>query len=585
LSQIQQGWGVRGDSRQTASPRHSGVCGVCAGWAVTVDGPSATGRAWFENRWGRFYPQDRSGTQASGDQAMTETADGQAEATATTQVSLPRKEDLADIPSGTTVDVAVTDLKQHDDDPRSLAGSALAKAAATFAETGPPALTGYVADDDAAATLMLVEGAYYLPALQKAGIQRVAVTVHAYSPAGVQARFLRGEAEVSVSVLKRALNAYRLVNGYAEADNPCAAAAAHATVGPDQVRNLYTLAEVYHRHGDEIAAAFSTEAAATLRKIASEPGGTPAEVQQAIDWHQTKKVAGSLARIVRKPGAERTRALETARQTAASDAEACHLAGWQLVSRYLDAGVELDRIEAALQGELPGGPAPANEADGAAGATTDELGSPDKAAAERARDAEDRRSQAADADGAPADDAGTSADASGDDAEASPDAAEAETDPPARRTARDREKGARFHKVIDRRRFVAAATASDLSHGRPVPPGLQAKALERVNQRARELGLVEGHQTFLRTTRLYEHERGTEKLGVVELAVLVDVAGSVTPLLDSPRGHEVLGEVRRVMKEKGLRVPLDMPSGSPENAFGRLWRVSLEKKVSTAFSQ
>jgi hypothetical protein len=40
--------------------------------------------------------------------------------------------------------------------------------------------------------------------------------------------------------------------------------------------------------------------------------------------------------------------LATARETAASDAEACHLAGWQLVSRYLDAGVELDRIEAAL---------------------------------------------------------------------------------------------------------------------------------------------------------------------------------------------------------------------------------------------
>jgi hypothetical protein len=80
------------------------------------------------------------------------------------------------------------------------------------------------------------------------------------------------------------LNAYRLVNGYAEADTPCAAAAAHAAVGPDQVRNLYTRADVYHRHGDEIAEAFSTEAAATLRKIASERGGTRAEVQQTIDW-------------------------------------------------------------------------------------------------------------------------------------------------------------------------------------------------------------------------------------------------------------------------------------------------------------
>jgi hypothetical protein len=93
------------------------------------------------------------------------------------------------------------DLRQSDDDPRSFAGSALAKAAATFAETGQPALTGDAADGDADATLVLVEGAYYLPALQEAGIQRGAVTGHAYSPAAVQARFLRGEAEVSVSVL------------------------------------------------------------------------------------------------------------------------------------------------------------------------------------------------------------------------------------------------------------------------------------------------------------------------------------------------------------------------------------------------
>jgi hypothetical protein len=444
----------------------------------------------------------------------------------------------------------------------------LAKAAATFAETGPPALTGYVADDDAAATLVLVEGAYYLPALHKAGFQRVAVTVHAYSPAAVQARFLRGEAEVSVSLLKRALNAYRLVNGYAEADNPYAAAAAHAAVGPDQVRNLYTLAEVYHRHGDETAEAFSTEAAATLRKIASEPGGTRAEVQQAIDWHQTKKGAGSLTRIVRKPGAERTRALETARQTAASDAEACHLAGWQLVSRYLDAGVELDRIEAALQSELPDAAAPANEPDGPAGAATDEAGSPDCDGADHAGDAETRESPAPDADGAPVDDPGTSTAGSGEHPGAAVEPAKGETGGPARRTARDREKGARFHDVINRRRFVAAATASDLSQGGPVPPGLQEKALERVNQRARELGLVNADKTFLRTTRLYEHERGTEKLGVVELAVLVDVAGSVAPLLDSPRGHQVLGEVRRVMKQKRLRVPLDMPAGRLDNAEG-----------------
>jgi hypothetical protein len=39
-----------------------------------------------------------------------------------------------------------------------------------------------------------------------------------------------------------------------------------------------------------------------------------------------------------------------------------------------------------------------------------------------------------------------------------------------------------------------------------VPPGLQEKALERVNQRARKLGLVKADKTFLRTTtRLYEH--------------------------------------------------------------------------------
>jgi predicted metal-dependent peptidase len=166
------------------------------------------------------------------------------------------------------------------------------------------------------------------------------------------------------------------------------------------------------------------------------------------------------------------------------------------------------------------------------------------------------------------DDPGTSTAGSDEHPGAASEPAKAETDRPARRTARDREKGARFHDVIDRRRFVAAATASDLSHGRPVPPGLQEKALARLNWRALELGLVKADKTFLRTTRLYEHERGTEKLGVVELAVIVDVTGSVGPLLDRPRGQEVLGEVRRVMKQKRLRVPLDMPAGSPDNAYG-----------------
>jgi hypothetical protein len=152
----------------------------------------------------------------------------------------------------------------------------------------------------------------------------------------------------------------------------------------DQIRNLYTLAEVYHRYGPETAEAFSTEAAATLRKIVGEPVGTRAEVQQAIDWHNTREVAGSLTRIVQEPRAEW--ALETACRAAARVADACQLSGRALVSRCRDAGIDLDRIWAAMRGERTD-TAPANEPGGPAAAATDGAGMPEGDAADRAGDA------------------------------------------------------------------------------------------------------------------------------------------------------------------------------------------------------
>jgi len=112
--------------------------------------------------------------------------------------------------------------------------------------------------------------------------------------------------------------------------------------------------------------------------------------------------------------------------------------------------------------------------------------------------------------------------------------------------------------VLNRRRFIEAATGEPTDPQKEVPGHLQSAALELVDDRARELGLVGENEKYLRRERPYLMETGQEKGGTVELALIVDVCQTAAPLLDSPEGPQMASAVRDEMQRRGLSVPADL---------------------------